>query len=80
MPAPREPLHPVLEKRGESPKSEHRLMRRRKEEGEKEGRKEECSLVSVVLVQRMERLALPLLRFSGAPLFLPVQREKGVGG
>lgn len=37
-------------------------------------------MVSVVLVQRMDRLALPLLRFSGAPLFLPVQRERGVVG
>lgn len=53
---------------------EHRLMRRRKE-----GRKEECSVVSVVLVQRMERLVTFVAIFGGSGFFTCSKRERVQG-
>lgn len=53
---------------------EHRLMRRRKE-----GRKEECSVVSVVLVQRMERLVTFVAIFGGSGFFTCSKRKRVEG-
>lgn len=45
----------------------------------KEGRKEECSVVSVVLVQRMERLVTFVAIFGGSGFFTCSKRKRVEG-